>query len=87
MTPTLVIVAGCTSVSPTARSDACWVNAYTETGYRGAMTTYTGPRYDASMLKDAASLAIGPGAQLKGFGQRRLDFHRSVSSFRLDRVG
>jgi hypothetical protein len=66
----LLGAAGCASVSPAKRSDSCWLNAYAETGYRGAMTTYTGPSYEASLMKDAASLAVGPGARFEGFGER-----------------
>jgi len=47
---------------------ACWLSAYAETGYRGAMTTYTGPTYEPSLMKDAASLALGPRARFEGFG-------------------
>ena len=66
----LPIAPGCASVSPATRSDRCWVSAYAQTGYRGAMTTYTGPTYEASFMKDAASLAVGPGARFEGFGTR-----------------
>jgi hypothetical protein len=64
----LFVAAGCTTVSRPARSDACWLSAYAETGYRGAMTTYTGPTYETSLMKDAASLALGPRARFEGFG-------------------
>jgi len=66
-------LAACATPPRPAPGAGCWANAYAEPGYRGALTTYTGPSYARHSLKDAASLAIGPGARLEGFSDASLE--------------
>jgi hypothetical protein len=60
-----VALSGC---APLPRSgDACYANAYSQPGFEGTETTYTGPTYERVFMQHARSLAVGDGARLEGF--------------------